>query len=141
MNAGAFGVLAMEELPDGKNLSVDDYTGYGKRRPFLAAMMAVFMFSLAGVPPFAGFFGKYYVFAGAVEAGYTWLAIVGVVMSVVSAFYYLRLVVTMYFRDGEQEAQGRPAFGGVLAIAVAAFALLGLGVLPSAVVSVTRWFF
>jgi NADH-quinone oxidoreductase subunit N len=141
MNAGAFGVLALEESEQGGNLTYDEYAGFGLRRPLLAALMAVFMFSLAGVPPFAGFFGKYYVFAGAIQAGYTWLAILGVVMSVVSAYYYLRLVVMMYFKEGSRTA-GTPApVAGVFALVLAALALLGLGVLPSTVLNITRVLF
>ena len=95
------------------------------------------MFSLAGVPPFAGFFGKYYVFTGAVEAGYTWLAIVGVLMSVVSAYYYLRLVVVMYFNDqsGGRAVAVRPF--AVAALLAAAIALIGFGVFPSVVLGLT----
>jgi NADH-quinone oxidoreductase subunit N len=91
MNVAAFGIVSILETREGKHLTFEEYEGLSTRQPLLAALMALFMFSLAGIPPFAGFFGKYYVFAGAVEAGYTWLAIVGVIMTVVSAYYYLRL--------------------------------------------------
>jgi NADH-quinone oxidoreductase subunit N len=95
------------------------------------------MFSLAGVPPFAGFFGKYYVFTGAVEAGYTWLAIAGVLMSVVSAYYYLRLVVVMYFNEktGGAAADRRPL--ALAALIVAAIALAGFGLFPSILLGLT----
>ena len=84
--------------------------------------MALFMFSLTGIPPFAGFFGKYYVFAGAVEAGYTWLAIVGVLMSVVSAYYYLRLVVVMYFQEGAGRPTGEATRLGLASLVLPAIA-------------------
>jgi NADH-quinone oxidoreductase subunit N len=131
MNAGAFGVVSLLEKPDGSRLTFDECAGLSRRSPLVAALTAIFMFSLAGVPPFAGFFGKYYVFAGAVEAGYTWLAIVGVLMSVVSAYYYLRLVVLMYFSDGPggSALTVRPA--GLAALIIAAIALIGFGVFPS----------
>jgi NADH-quinone oxidoreductase subunit N len=141
MNLGAFGVIAMLESPEGKNLTFEEYSGLGTRQPAVALLMAVFMFSLAGVPPFAGFFGKYYVFAGAVEGGFTWLAILGVLMSVVSAYYYLRLVVMMYFKE---QAGGQPvavpplAYAGLL---VSAVALLVLGLYPSALLNLTTIFF
>ena len=131
MNAGAFGIVSLLENPDGSMLTFDECAGLSRRSPLAAALTAVFMFSLAGVPPFAGFFGKYYVFAGAVEAHFTWLAIVGVLMSVVSAYYYLRLVVLMYFNDQPDGAAvaGRPF--GLAAVIIAAIALIGFGVFPS----------
>lgn len=131
MNAGAFGVLALLESPDGQNLSFDDYAGLPGRHPVLAALMALFLFSLTGIPPFAGFFGKYYVFAGAIEAGYTWLAILGVLMSVVSAYYYLRLVVLMYFKDQVSAMEPVPPGLGMAALVLCAIALLQFGIFPS----------
>jgi NADH-quinone oxidoreductase subunit N len=141
MNVGAFGVLGILESKDGGNLTFDDYTGLSSQRPLLAGLMALFMFSLAGIPPFAGFFGKYYVFTGAVEAGFTWLAIIGVLMSVVSAYYYLRLVVLMYFKDQVAVLDGPTPALGVAALILSAVALFVFGVFPSTVVSVTSHFF
>jgi NADH-quinone oxidoreductase subunit N len=141
MNVGAFGVLSLLETEGGKRLTFDEYTGLGSTKPFIAGLMALFMFSLAGIPPFAGFFGKYYVFAGAVEAGYTWLAIVGVLMSIVSAYYYLRLVVLMYFREPSgavPEPLNRLAVG---ALVVSAAVVVGLGLFPSTVLNLTSHFF
>jgi NADH-quinone oxidoreductase subunit N len=137
MNAGAFGVVSLLENPDGSMLTFDECAGLSRRSPLVAALTAVFMFSLAGVPPFAGFFGKYYVFAGTVEAGFTWLAIVGVLMSVVSAYYYLRLVVLMYFNDqpGDLAVAGRPF--GLAAVIIAAIALIGFGIFPSILLGLT----
>jgi NADH-quinone oxidoreductase subunit N len=141
MNIGAFGVLSVLERAGGENLTFDDFAGLGKRSPLIALIMAVLMFALAGIPPFAGFFGKYYVFAGAVAAGYTWLAIVGVVMSVVSAYYYLRIVVMMYFtpETGQREvAMPAPALA---ALAASVLALLFFGLFPSAIIDITSRFF
>jgi NADH-quinone oxidoreductase subunit N len=137
MNAGAFGVVSVLEKSDGSPLTFDECAGLARRSPILAGLTGIFMFSLAGVPPFAGFFGKYYVFTGAVEAGYTWLAIVGVLMSVVSAYYYLRLVVVMYFNDGEgiPAVPGRAA--GLTALIIAAVALIGFGLFPSILLGLT----
>jgi NADH-quinone oxidoreductase subunit N len=141
MNIGAFGVIGLLETPEGGLLTFDEYAGMSRRRPLLAGLMAVFMFSLAGVPPFAGFFGKYYVFAGAVAAGYTWLAILGVLMSVVSAYYYLRLVVLMYFREQEGgETAGVPVLG-TAALVLSAIFLVGCGLFPSTVLDLTSHFF
>ncbi len=142
MNVGAFGVLSYLESTEGKNLTFEDYAGLSSKQPALAMLMAVFMFSLSGIPPFAGFFGKYYVFAGAVQAGYTWLAIVGVLMSVVSVYYYLRLVVLMYFRD-VSSVPLQPSYSGLglAALFISAIGLVGFGVYPSAVVDLIRHFF
>jgi NADH-quinone oxidoreductase subunit N len=131
MNIGAFGVLSVLETPDGQHLTFDDYAGLPGRHPVLAALMALFLFSLTGIPPFAGFFGKYYVFAGAIQAGYTWLAIVGVLMSVVSAFYYLRLVVLMYFKEQALPADTRPPALAVAALVICALAVIQFGIMPS----------
>jgi NADH-quinone oxidoreductase subunit N len=146
MNIGAFGILGyLEEVPE-RNLSYDDYAGLGSRRPLLAALMSLFMFSLAGIPPFGGFIGKYYMFAAAVRSGLTWLAVVGVLTSVVSVYYYLRLVVVMYFRDAAgrdaagPEGAGRdiPSMAAILAVALAT---LLLGVYPSPLLEVIRSLF
>ena len=99
MQIGAFAVVGVLEREEGRNLTFDDYQGLGKRRPALAMIMAIFMFSLVGIPPFAGFFGKYQLFKAAVGGHMTWLAICGVVASVISAWFYLGLIVTMFFRE------------------------------------------
>jgi len=141
MNVGAFGVLSMLESKDGQNLAFDDYAGLSSKNPILAGLMALFMFSLTGIPPFAGFFGKYYVFAGAIEAGYTWLAVIGVLMSVVSAYYYLRLVVLMYFKE-QISIIDVPGFNiGMVALVISALAIVGLGVFPTVVLDLTAYFF
>ncbi len=135
MNIGAFGVLAILESKEAQNLTFDDYAGLSSRKPMLAGLMAVFMFSLTGIPPFAGFFGKYYVFVGAVEAGYTWLAIVGVLMSVLSAYYYLRLVVLMYFKEQSSALDAPLQRLGLAALVISALALLQFGLFPSTILN------
>ncbi len=141
MNVGAFGVLSMLETADGKRLTFDEYVGLSSAKPLVAGLMALFMFSLAGIPPFAGFFGKYYVFAGAVQAGVTWLAIVGVLMSVVSAYYYLRLVVVMYFREPMAAPGGAENPLALGALLFSAVAIVGMGIFPTAVLSITGYLF
>ncbi|MCE1188366.1 MAG: NADH-quinone oxidoreductase subunit N [Ignavibacteria bacterium] len=101
MNLGAFGIISILETQDEKMLKIEDFAGLSSRSPLLAAFLAVFLFALAGLPPFAGFFGKYFVFVSAVENGMTWLAIVGVISSVISVYFYLRIIVLMYFSKGE----------------------------------------
>ena len=141
MNVGAFGIVSWIEGIDDKKLTLDDYAGLGARRPVVAVLMAIFMFSLAGIPPFAGFFGKYYVFLAAVKAEMTWLAIIGVLTSLVSAYYYLRIVVLMYFRDGEADVDSQVPLPALIAVVIAAVLVLALGLYPSLVVDMTRGFF
>ncbi|MEK6565787.1 MAG: NADH-quinone oxidoreductase subunit N [Bacteroidota bacterium] len=141
MNIGAFGVVSLMENEEDKNLQLEDYAGLSRQRPYLAALMAVFMFSLAGIPPFAGFFGKYYVFLSAVKANMTWLAIVGVLTSLVSAYYYLRIVIMMYFREGEGNVGAKPALTSVIAVTCSALLLLQFGLFPSFVVQAIQKLF
>jgi NADH-quinone oxidoreductase subunit N len=137
MNIGAFGFVSMLEGGDGRNVTFDECAGLSRRAPWLAAMMSLFMFSLAGVPPFAGFFGKYYVFTGAVEAGFTWLAIIGVVMSAVSMYYYLRLVVLMYFKDQADGVSAERQPLGFVALVICVLGLIGFGLFPSSLLTMT----
>ncbi len=104
MNLGAFAVVtALERLGENDVLN-GRFAGLADRQPALAAAMAIFMFSLAGIPPFAGFFAKFFVFSAAMAEGWGWLVLIGVVNSVISAFYYLGITVQMYFRK-ESDAQ------------------------------------
>ncbi|HLF19638.1 MAG TPA: NADH-quinone oxidoreductase subunit N [Bacteroidota bacterium] len=141
MNLGAFGIVALMETEEDKNLQLEDYAGLSRQRPFLAALMAVFMFSLAGIPPLAGFFGKYYVFLSAVKANMTWLAIVGVLTSLVSVYYYLRIVVLMYFREGQGDVAAKPAWSALIAVSCSGILLLLLGVFPSVIVNAVQKLF
>jgi NADH-quinone oxidoreductase subunit N len=102
MTLGAFGCLLAMRRHGIPVEGVDDLAGLAKTQPLLAAALAVFMFSLAGIPPLAGFFAKLYVFLAAIEAGLTPLAVIGVLASVVGAYYYLRIVKVMYFDDAEE---------------------------------------
>ena len=100
-NFGAWGVVIALEKSAGKGLALDDYAGLAKKHPALAAAMTIFMLSLIGLPPTIGLIGKLYLFRAVIDAGFVWLAVIGVLTSVVSAFYYLRVVVIMYMKDGE----------------------------------------
>ncbi len=99
MNVGTFAAILCMRRNERMVESIDDLAGLGKRQPAMALALAVFMFSLAGIPPLAGFFGKLYVFMAAIEAGLIILAVIGVLASVVGAFYYLRIVKVMYFDE------------------------------------------
>jgi NADH-quinone oxidoreductase subunit N len=137
MNVGAFGVLSILESREGESITYESCAGLSKSSPMLALLSALFMFSLTGIPPFAGFFGKYYVFAGAIQAGFTWLAVLGVLMSLVSTYYYLRLVVVMFFREDDGPHNTAPSWLGMSAIVFSALALVIIGVFPDLVLNLT----
>ena len=104
MNIGAFGVVAYYERQQGLDFTdINNYAGLGFKRPLMGVMFSFFLFSLAGIPPFVGFFGKYLVFAAAIDAGYIALTVVGVLASAASVYYYLRPMVYMYFRDPHKD--------------------------------------
>lgn len=127
MQLGAFVVVSILERGDEEHLEIGDYAGLSKREPVLAFVMAVFMFSLAGIPPMAGFFGKYLLFASVIKT-HLWLTIVAVLSSLISAYFYLGLIVKMYFT--ESESAPKPAQSGLagitLAITTAVSIVLGL---------------
>jgi len=105
MTVGAFAVLIALTGPANEKCTMQDLSGLGYRKPFLAFAMTLFMLSLAGIPPTMGFFGKYYLFLQAVQTRYIWLAVIAVINSVISVYYYLGPVVVMYF--GKEEAAPR----------------------------------
>lgn len=133
-NLGAFGVIAVLDNADRPNDRVRDYAGLWNDHPALAALMTIFLLSLGGFPPLAGFIAKWYVFNAAVKAGYTWLAILGVLTSVVAVFFYLRIVVMMYMTPSDQPARfpAVPKIAG-FALVVSAILVFYLGVLPTRV--------
>jgi NADH-quinone oxidoreductase subunit N len=145
MNVGAFAVIAVIERRHEVGSLMTDYIGLAARRPLLALAMALFMFSLTGLPPFVGFWGKLYVFRAAVEANMSWLAVVGVINSVISAFYYVAVVVQMYMRSpAEVEGQAEPApihLGGPVAVTltVAGVVTVLLGIWPTPLVALISW--
>jgi NADH-quinone oxidoreductase subunit N len=105
---GAWAAVIALEKPDGKGLEISDFAGLGRKRPLLAAAMTVFMLSLTGMPPTLGLVGKFYLFRTALQGGYLGLAIIGVLTSLVSAYYYLRVVVMMYMHSGDPETESEP---------------------------------
>lgn len=135
MTMGAFALLsALENRDDSRGLELEDFSGLGLRRPMVGAAMALFMFAMAGIPPTAGFFAKYYVFNAAIDRGLTWLAVVGVLNSALSLYYYLRVIVYMYFRKSTNELPVFDDWGirAVLFGSVLVVVWLGLG--PSGIV-------
>lgn len=117
-NLGAFAVVMALEKDDGSGTQIADFKGLSRSRPLLAVMMAFFMLSLTGVPTTAGFIGKFLLFGAALEAGLVLLTIIGVLTSVVSAYYYVRIIVNMYLEDGE----GDPAEGATQYLNYATYA-------------------
>ena len=130
MTLGAFGVLLLASRDGGECERLEDVKGMNRRDPWVAFLMLLIMFSLAGVPPLAGFYAKFAVISAAVQAGQIWIAVVAVLFSLVGAFYYLRVVKLMYF--DEPAAGALPAGGGTarLLLSVNGLALLALGLLP-----------
>jgi len=135
-NVAAFGTLALLSTEDHPHENVRDFAGLWQRRPVLAAMMTVFLLSLGGLPPTAGFVAKWYVFAAAVQEGYFGIAIIGVLTSVISVYFYLRIVVMMYMSDDVAVDPAplvpRSALAG---LALATAAIFYLGVVPTRVIN------
>jgi NADH-quinone oxidoreductase subunit N len=149
---------AEADEPDG-GVSLDDLRGFGRRHPWPAALLGLFMFGLAGIPPLSGFWAKYYVFQAGIDAGLTWLVVVGVVSSVISAFFYLRVIMVTYFQaplerpraavlegpepgglaeleGGHRQAPGELALG--VALGVAAVLTVAIGLAPQVLVTAAQ---
>jgi NADH-quinone oxidoreductase subunit N len=127
-NLGAWGVVMAMEKKEGSGIAIDDYAGLGTKNPGLALAMAIFMFSLIGIPPTAGFMGKFYIFRAVIDADLVWLALVGVVTSLVSAYYYLRVVIVMYMQSGEPSTHSEAWLDAT--VMVTALGTIFLGILP-----------
>ncbi|OQA45625.1 MAG: NADH-quinone oxidoreductase subunit N [Chloroflexi bacterium ADurb.Bin325] len=129
MNLGAFATIQAVQRRDQNDVTTEQITGLSTQRPGLALLMTVFMFALTGMPPLVGFFGKLYVFSGAVQGGMTWLAIVGVINSAIAAYYYLRVTVLMYMGGATAAAGDIPRTGWAVwtTLVITAVATLALG--------------
>jgi NADH-quinone oxidoreductase subunit N len=139
MNIGAFSALMALSKKDKEYLELDDFSGIGFQYPWIGATFAVFLFSLAGFPPTAGFLAKFYVFSAAVRQGLVPLVIIGVLASLISVFYYLRVIVYMYMRQPEREidiVMENPALFLVLFLCL--YGVLQLGIFPGNVLVVIR---
>ena len=130
--AGAFGLILLLERGGEEAVSVGDTAGLAARHPLAALVLSVFLLSLVGIPPTAGFVGKFYLFGAAVRSGYVWLAVLGVLNSAVAAYYYLRVIVTMYMLPPEgTPTVVAPSFAGALALLVALWGVIQLGIMPA----------
>jgi NADH-quinone oxidoreductase subunit N len=135
-NMGAFGVVIAVSKATGSN-EIKDYVYLSKRSPFLAAVMLISLLSLAGVPPLAGFIGKFYLFLSIIEKGQLWLAFLSIGMSVVSVYYYLKVVKVMYFGESPTKLEAIPVcIGTKLALTISIIILVVLGVYPNQIINV-----
>jgi NADH-quinone oxidoreductase subunit N len=137
-NLGALGIVALLGTSQHPHDELRDFAGLWRSRPGLAGLMTVFLLSLGGFPPMAGFIGKWYIFAAAVERGHYWLAIIGVLTSVVSVFFYLRIVVMMYMTEGSEVARPRVPLAAAAALALATAGVFYLGILPTRIIDLAR---
>ena len=140
MNLGAFGILVLVRNRRPFTYTLDEFAGLGRAMPVTAFAMTLFMLSLTGIPPMAGFWGKVYLFSALVDARLTWLAVVAVIMSAVSAFYYLRVVWYMYFREAEGGLpELLPAGTGMPAsMTVALLGVVAVGLFPGPVIAAAQ---
>jgi NADH-quinone oxidoreductase subunit N len=131
MNIGAFAIIILLKSKTSSGDELSDYEGLGKTHPVLGALMLIFMFSLTGIPPTAGFIGKFYLFVAVINAGYTWLAIVAVIFSAISAYFYLRIVVLMYMKAPTRAETLIPSATESVTVFFAVAMVLLIGILPS----------
>ena len=133
MNLGAFYIVVLIANEEGTEM-IDGYRGLSSRAPLVAVAMMIFLFSLTGIPPFAGFFGKWLLFAAVIEQGYYWLAFVGLLNSVVSLYYYARIVKAMFFEDADEETTD-------FSFSTGTFALLSVFVIPTIFIGFVNIFY
>jgi NADH-quinone oxidoreductase subunit N len=139
MNIGAFTIVSLVAGSGDQRVKVEEFAGLGFRQPILAASLSIFLLSLAGIPLTAGFSGKFFIFRAAIESKFLWLAIIGVINSAISVYYYLRVIVMMYMKDPADEWTQIPVSAGtasVVVLSVCGTLLLGLS--PELIVSVAR---
>lgn len=134
MNIGAFGVVSMLSKNQNDPQTLDDIAGLGFRRPFFGLALAICMFSLSGLPPTAGFIGKLFIFKAAVESGNTTIVLIGIIASIISVYYYLRVVYFLYMREPANAEAVVPMSGSIFATGALAISLLGIlyiGIYPT----------
>ncbi len=139
MNIGAFAIVIMLRSEGVQGEDLEDYMGLAKQHPLAAALMLVFMFSLAGIPPTAGFIGKFYVFMELINSGHTPLALIAIVFSAISAFFYLRIVMYMYMREPKDKIVLSSSPSLSVALAITSAMVLILGVFPSFLLHFVRY--
>lgn len=125
---------------DFSNISLDSYKGLAKRNPVLATIFTLFLFSLAGIPPFAGFWGKYYLFVAAIKANLIWLSIVAILLSVIGIYYYLKVIVYMWFTDPETDETYIMSPLGTTAIILSIAGTIFFGLFPEIFFELIRFY-
>lgn len=138
MNMGAFGVVIMLRKAGERGEEISDFAGLGKTNKTAAFLMLIFMFSLTGIPPLAGFVGKFYIFKSAVQAGLVWLAVAGVLFSAISAYFYLRVIMVMYMHEPKGSIALSTAPSLALALAISVTAVIVIGVYPTDLLNYAR---
>jgi NADH-quinone oxidoreductase subunit N len=139
MNIGAFAVIVLIGKKGEKNGNVQDFAGLGYKKPVLAVLFSIFLFSLAGMPPTAGFIGKFYLFSAAIKSGYTGLAIIGVLNSAASVYYYLRVMVFMYMKEGTEDFEWASVTPSIaICLLVTVVATLVMGVVPGTILELAQ---
>jgi NADH-quinone oxidoreductase subunit N len=132
-NIGALGIVALLGTAENQHDELRDFAGLWRSRPALAGLMTIFLLSLGGIPPTAGFIGKWYIFSAAVQEQHYWLAVIGVLTSVISVFFYLRIVVMMYMTEGTEILRPPVPAVAMTGLALAVIAVFYLGILPTRV--------
>jgi NADH-quinone oxidoreductase subunit N len=135
MSLGAFGMIMLLSRRDAEHDRLDDFKGLARRSPGFALMMLILMFSMAGIPPFAGFWAKWFVIKEVIAVEHTWLAAVAVVFSVIGGYYYLRVIKLMYFDEPVTTALPRRSLVVRTLLSANALTLLGIGMLPGALMA------
>ncbi|MBM4053803.1 MAG: NADH-quinone oxidoreductase subunit N [Planctomycetes bacterium] len=139
MNMGAFAIIIVVSQKEDGFLKIKDFSGLAFKHPRLAIAMTIFLISMAGIPPTAGFMGKFYIFSSAIKSGYVLLAIIGVINSVIAVFYYLRVTVVMYMRDPEREFQPLTLSPFIfVSIIISIIGTVQLGIFPAKVLEIAR---
>jgi len=141
MTVGAFGILILIGRAGEGHLELKDIAGLSRSRPGLAAAMSVFLLSLAGIPPTAGFVAKWYVFTAALKEGFLSLTLIGVLTSVIGVFYYLRVIVYMYMREPAKTVAEAPAWSSwtaALAVTIAVAGVLLIGLFPGSLLDIAQ---
>lgn len=131
MTMGAFAVVSLIEKSENSSIGTDDLAGFAKKQPVLAMALTIFMLSMAGLPPTLGFFGKFYLFSAAVSEGLIWLALWGVINSVISVYYYLRPIVVMYMKDGDMDVAEHSQHATTFIAVLSAVLIILLGIFSS----------
>lgn len=143
MQLGAFIIIGMveENTKDGSKNTLEAFKGLGKRSPMLAVLLTIFLFSLAGIPPFAGFWGKYYIFLSAIQINFIWVAVIGILLSLVGVYYYIKVILFMWFHDsieGISEVKAQRSDFSYTAAIISAIGLIAFGVYPELILKYIR---